>query len=413
VTSYIEVVLAPGATEAAHPAFSNLFVETEFIAGQSGLLATRRRRSQNEGEVWGLHVVIADRETIGPVQYETDRARFLGRGHTTADPVAVMEGRPLSNTVGAVLDPILSLRLRVRLAAGETARIAFATGLAQSREEALRLADKYHSPYAFEREAGLAWTKAQVEMRHLQIDTDEAHLFQRLAGRLLYSDPSLRPRPHVLGLNTKAQSGLWAYGISGDLPIALVRISEERDLNIVRQLLRCHEYLRLKGLAFDLVILNDHPHTYLQSLQDELQRLIHISGSYALVDKPGGVFLRRTDIMPEADRILMHTVARVVIVTDRGPLEEQLVRRPIEDDLPATFMARAPSRKYPEQAIKIPDLLLFNGLGGFTGDGREYATVLGEGQFTPAPWLNVISNSKDFGFQVTETGAGYTAARIG
>ena len=408
LTSYLEIVLAPGDADRAHPAFSNLFIETEFIASEGGLLATRRRRSPAEEEVWGLHVVIAEGETIGAVQFETDRARFLGRGHTTANPVAVMEGRPLSNTVGAVLDPIFSLRQRVRLGASETARITFSTGIAHSREEALRLADKYHNPYAFEREAGLAWTKAQVEMRHLQIDAEEAHLFQRLAGRLLYSDPSLRPRPRVLALNTRAQSGLWTYGISGDLPIALVRISDEQDLNMVHQLLRGHEYLRLKGLVFDLVILNDHPHSYIQSLQDELQRLVRMSGSQALMDKPGGVFLRRTDLMPEADRVLLHTVARVVIVTDRGPLEEQLVRRPVEDDLPAAFLPRAPSRKYPEQPLVTPQLSFFNGLGGFTEGGREYLTILAEGQWTPAPWLNVISNSKDFGFQVSETGGGYT-----
>lgn len=408
LTSYLEVVLAPRADDLAHPAFGNLFVETEFVASENGLLATRRKRSPGDEEIWGLHVVIAEGEAVGSVQYETDRARFLGRGHTTADPIAIMEGRPLSNTVGAVLDPIFSLRQRVRLSPRETTRVTFATGVAHSREEALRLLDKYHNPYAFERESGLAWTKAQVEMRHLQIDADEAHLFQRLAGRLLYSDPSLRPRAHVLELNTRDQSGLWSYGISGDLPITLVRISEENDLSIVRQLLRCHEYLRLKGLVFDLVILNDRPSSYFQPLQDELQRLVRISGSQALIDKPGGVYLRRTDQMAEPDRILLHTVARVGIVADRGPLEEQLVRRPVEDELSPAFSARVASRTYPEQPLEIPELSYFNGLGGFTEGGREYVTVLGEGQWTPAPWLNVISNAKDFGFQVTETGAGFT-----
>ena len=408
VTSYMELVLAPGAADAAHPAFSNLFVETEFIPSENGLLATRRRRSPSDQEIWAMHVVIADVETVGAVQYETDRARFLGRGHTPANPVAVIEGRPLSNTVGAVLDPIFSLRQHVRLGPRETARITFATGVAKSREEALRLADKYHNPYVFERESGLAWTKAQVEMRHLQMDAEEAHQFQRLAGRLLYSDPSLRPRSHVLELNTRDQSGLWPYGISGDLPIALVRIREEDDLSFVRRLLRGHEYLRLKGLVFDLVVLNDHPPSYAQSLQDELQRLVRISGSQALMDKPGGVFLRRSDLMPEPDRILLHSVARVVIVADRGPLEEQLVRRPTEDDLPARFSARAPSRKYPAGHIKDPGLSFYNGLGGFTQGGREYGTLLAEGQWTPAPWLNVIANSRDFGFQISETGAGYT-----
>ena len=408
LTSYTEVVLAAGAADLAHSTFSNLFVQTEFVAGENGLLATRRRRSENEGEVWGLHVVIADGETVGAVQYETDRARFLGRGHTPANPIAVTEGRPLSNTVGSVLDPIFSLRQHVRLGPRETAHVTFATGLAHSREEALRLLDKYHNPYAFERESGLAWTKAQVEMRHLQIDADVAHLFQRLAGRLLYSDPSLRPRAHVLALNTRTQSDLWPYGISGDLPIALVRLKEDDDVSIVREMLRCHEYLRLKGLVFDLVILNDNPPSYFQNLHDELQRLVRISGSHALIDKPGGVFLRRTDIMPEADRILLHTVARVVIVADRGPLEEQLVRRPVEDVLPPAFVARMPSRRYPEHPLTIPALSFFNGLGGFTEGGREYVAILSEGQWTPAPWLNVISNGEDFGCQVSETGAGYT-----
>ncbi|HZM90040.1 MAG TPA: glucoamylase family protein [Blastocatellia bacterium] len=408
LTSYTELVLAPGATDAAHPAFSNLFVETEFVPSENGLLATRRRRSPNDEEIWAMHVVITDGEIVGALQYETDRARFIGRGHSPSNPVAVIEGRPLSNTVGAVLDPIFSLRQRVRVAPGKTVRVTFATAVAHSRDEALRLADKYHNPYAFARESGLAWTKAQVEMRHLQMDADEAHQFQRLAGRLLFSDPSLRPRSHVLELNTGNQSGLWPYGISGDLPIALVRIREEEDLSFVRRLLRGHEYLRLKGLVFDLVVLNDHPPSYAQSLQDELQRIVRMSGSQAFIDKPGGVFLRRSDLIPEPDRILLHAVARVVIVADRGPLEEQLVRRPIEDDLPPKFIARAPSRKYPHAPVRDPGLSFYNGLGGFTQGGREYGTILAEGQWTPAPWLNVIANSKDFGFQISETGAGYT-----
>ena len=408
LTSYAEVVLAPPAADAAHPAFSNLFIETEFFAAENALLARRRQRQQTEEPVWGVHSVVTEGATIGSVQYETDRGRFLGRGHTVANPAAIIENRPLSNTVGAVLDPIFALRQSVRLAPGETARVTFATAFARTRDEAVMLADKYHDNSTFNREASLAWTKSQVEMRHLNIDAEEAHLFQLMAGRLLYADPTLRPRPHVLALNTLTQAGLWPYGISGDLPILLVRISEARDIQMVRQIMRGHEYLRLKGLAVDLVILNDHPPSYAQSLQDELLMLIRTSGSQALVDKPGGVYLRRTDVMPDADKILLHAVARLVIVTERGSLEEQLTRKPVEEELPPQFAPRAPSRLYPEPTVAVPDRAFFNGLGGFSHGGREYVTVLGEGQWTPAPWLNVIANSHDFGFQVTETGAGYT-----
>jgi cyclic beta-1,2-glucan synthetase len=408
VTSYMEVVLATPAADAAHPAFSNLFIETEFFAAENSLIARRRPRSATDEPVWAIHTIAVEGETVGAVQYETDRGRFLGRGHDASAPVAVMEDRPLSNTVGAVLDPVFSLRRHVRLQPNETARVTFSTAVARTREEALGIADKYHNPYAFEREAGLSWTRAQVEMRHLNIDAEEAHLFQRLAGRVLYADPSLRPRSHVLALNTKAQSSLWAYGISGDVPIVLVRINRAEHLQTVRQLLHAHEYLRLKGLTFDLVILNDHPPSYIQALNEELQMLIRTSGSHALQDKPGGIFLRRADHMPEADLILLHAVARVVIVTERGSFEEQLVRRPVEEEMPAPFVPRWPSRAYPEPPVKLPELSFFNGLGGFNHGGREYVTILGEGQWTPLPWSNVVANQHDFGFQVSETGGGYT-----
>lgn len=410
LTSYAEIVLAPMGADAAHPAFSNLFIETEFVREESSLIARRRPRSVKDAPVYAVHTVVTEGDAVGAVQYETDRNRFLGRGHDTRAPLAVVADHPLSNTVGAVLDPIFSLRQRVRLEPNETARVTFSTAVAYSREHILMLADKYHDINIFERVERLAWTKAQIEMRHLNVGAQEAHLFQRLAGRVLYSDNSLRPRSDVLALNKKTQSELWKYAISGDLPIVLVRIGVAGDLGMVREILRGHEYLRLKGLHIDLIILNDHPPSYQQSLQDEIQMLIRSTGLQTLQDQPGGVYLLRADLMSDEDKILLHTAARIVFVTERGTLEEQLALRPAEDkEPPAPFVARRPSRAYPEaSAINISELQFFNGLGGFAREGREYVTVLNEGQWTPAPWMNVIANEKDFGFQVTETGGGYT-----
>ncbi|HKR11781.1 MAG TPA: glucoamylase family protein [Pyrinomonadaceae bacterium] len=408
LTSYAEVVLASPAADAAHQAFSNLFIETEFVHNENAIMAHRRRRSSDERPIWGIHVVVVEGETIGAVQYETDRGRFLGRGRTPGNPIAVMEDRPLSNTTGAVLDPVFSLRRRVRVQPNHTVRCSFSTAVAHSREEALALADKYHDPNIFERELRLAWTKAQVEMTHLKIDSEEAHLFQRLAARIIYSDPSLRPSSHVLSLNTKSQSSLWAYGISGDLPIVVVRINKAADMRTVKKLVRCHEYLHYKGLTIDLVILNDTPTDYLQVLHGELETIVRTSGLQGLQDKPGGVYLRRSDQMPEHDRILLHAVARVVIVADRGSFEDQIERPRVEEPLPPLLVPRAPSQIYPELQVPPPELTFFNGLGGFNQGGREYVTTLGAEQWTPAPWSNVIGNSVDFGFQVTETGGGYT-----
>ena len=209
LTSYAEIVLAPPAADAAHPAFSNLFVQTEFAPELGALLATRRPRSAGESQVWVAHVIVAEGETVGELEYETDRARFLGRGRTIRTPMSVIDGRPLSNTVGAVLDPIVSLRRRVRLAPGGTARVTFSTLIAPSRDEALDLADEYNNPTTFERASTLAWTQAQVQLHHLGIDPDEAYLFQELASQILYSDPTLRPSSAILERNTRGASALW------------------------------------------------------------------------------------------------------------------------------------------------------------------------------------------------------------
>jgi cyclic beta-1,2-glucan synthetase len=408
LTSYAEVVLAPQASDVAHPAFSNLFVETEFQSRYNALFARRRPRSSEDPRTWGIHVLASSNETVGGIQFDTDRARFLGRGHASSDAISIVADQPLSNTVGAVLDPIFSLRCRVRLQPNETAQIVFTTGVADSHEHALVLSEKYHDAGIFGRESRLAWTRAQVEMTHLHIDPEEAHLFQRLAGRILYSDPSLRPTPHVLALNKLSQSRLWAYGISGDLPLVILRLEREEDVPMAKQLLRAHQYLRSKGLQFDLLILNDHPTGYAGVLQDSLQTAARTSGAQGLIDKSGGIFIRRSDQLPEAERILLHAVARLVIVSERGSLEDQLVRRPAEEPLPSNFQPRAASQTYPEVPLEIPKLSFFNGVGGFSHGGREYVATLGEGQWTPAPWCNVIANHPDFGFLVTETGGGFT-----
>lgn len=414
LTSYAEVVLSAQSSDVAHPAFGNLFIETEFVSEKDSLLARRRPRSEAEKSIWAIHTMVAEGDTtvtegewFGGTQYETDRNRFLGRGRTTAEPVAVIEDRLLSNSVGAPLDPIFSLRRRLRLAPKATIRVCFTTAVATSRDEALSLADKYHDLRIFERQARLAWTKSQVELRYLDIDQEQAQLFQELAARIIYSDPELRPRPHVLALNTKPQESLWRYGISGDLPILLVRIREASDLSIVNQLLRAHEFLRLKGLKVDLLILNDQEAGYMQHLQDELLELVRKSKAQSLIDKTGGIFVRRTDLMPEADRTLLHTVARACIVTERGSLEDHLSRSATERELPPQFIPRRPVTREPQPPAPFFDLNFFNGLGGFSRDGREYVTILSQGQSTPAPWLNVIANA-DFGFQISETGGGYS-----
>jgi cyclic beta-1,2-glucan synthetase len=410
LTSYAEIVLAPQAADAAHPAFQNLFVHTEFAPDVSALLATRRTRSKGEAHVWAAHVAAVEEGASGFIQYETDRARFLGRGRSIRSPVSVIDGRPLSNTVGAVLDPIFSLRRRVKLAPGATAHVTFSTVVAESREQVMDLIDKYRDPATFERAATLAWTQAQVQLHHLGIESDEAHLFQRLANRILYSDPSLRPSPSLLARNEWGAPGLWAYGISGDLPIVVVRIDEAEDLDIVRQMLRAHEYWRLKLLDVDLVILNEHGATYAQDLHDSLETLVRTSQSILVHEGHpgrGGVYILRGDRLSTNDRTLLQAAARAVLSSRRGSLADQVIRVERPERIVPTGPPPGSRQSGSEAAAPRPELEFFNGLGGFADGGREYVTILGPEQSTPAPWLNVISNAS-FGFQVSESGSGYT-----
>jgi cyclic beta-1,2-glucan synthetase len=409
-TSYAEIALAPQGADLAHPAFSNLFVETEFVPELGTLLATRRPRSADEPQVWLAHLAAVEGETVDELQYESDRARFLGRGRGVRTPISVIDGGPLSNTAGTVLDPIVSLRQRVAIPAGGTVNLVFTTLVASSREAALEIAEKYREPATFGRESSLAWTQAQVQLHHLRISRDEAHLFQRLANRLLFADPTLRAPARVLARNRSGPSGLWGYGISGDLPIALVRIESDEERDVVRQLVRAHEYWHMKGISADLVILNAKATSYIQDFQDDLGAMVQAIQSAVGHEghgEGGAVFILRADLVPGRDRLLLHAAARVVILARQGTLSEQVLRLQRLRPGPVPPRLRAPRGKAETVSPPAPELAFFNGLGGFTADGREYVTVLSKGQWTPAPWINVVANP-GFGFQVSESGSGYT-----
>ena len=406
LTSYAEITLAPPAADAAHPAFSNLFVRSEFVAQVAGLVFARRARTSGDRTLYAAHVVAID--GAAGLEFETDRARFLGRGRSVRAPIAISEGRPLTNSAGAVLDPIASLRVRVRVPPGESKEVAFATMVAETREDVLGLADKYHDPATFERASSLAWTHAQVQLHYLGIDHGEAHLYQQLANSLLYPDAALRPSQRTLQSNTLPVSGLWRLGISGDRPIVLARIDDVDDRGLLRQLLTAHEYWSLKGLAVDLVLLNDQAVTYAPGVQQHLQTLVRDAQSRASRERSalrGDVFVVRGDGLGADERVLLHAAARAVLASTQGTLVEQLLRarHPVA-------VVREPSVAPPlpsGRRLETPRVRFFNGLGGFTPDGREYVVVLGQGQHTPLPWVGVVA-SAEFGFLTSESGAGFT-----
>jgi len=415
VTSYAEMVLALPADDLAHPGFAKLFVESEYLAEAAALLFRRRPRTDDEAEMWAVHVLGLEGRPQGPVEWETDRARFLGRGRDPGDPQA-LDGRPLSGTTGAVLDPVASLRERLRLAPGRRVRLTFATGVADSRDAALALAHKYHDAAAVARTFTLAFAHAQSGRRHLGISGDEAVLFERLASRVLYADSSLRAPADVLARNTLGQEGLWPQAISGDLPILLVRLVEEDDLPLARQVLQAQEYWRLKGLAADVVLVNENPLGYLDEMQTLLETLLDDGPWRSWRQRPGGAYLLRGERLSEAERVLLQSAASAVLSGDRGELAHQLDRlhperpEPPPEGLVVTApgpLSTAEETVAPPGQPPVPELTLDHSLGGFTRDGREYVIRLDGDQETPLPWANVIANP-GFGTIVTAGGAAFT-----
>ena len=327
LTSYAEVVLALPAKDLSHPAFSNLFVQTELVRDRQAILCTRRPRSAEEKPPWMIHLMTVQGTTIGAESFETDRMKFIGRGRTLANPAAMDAKTPLSDSEGPVLDPVACIRRVIIVQPMESARIDLVTGVAETREAAMAMMEKYSDPRLADRVFELAWTHSQILLRQLNASEADAQAYGRLAGSIVYASSLRRARPSVLIRNRRGQSGLWGYGISGDLPIVLVRIRDHARLELVRQAVQAHAYWRMKGVAVDLVIWNEDDSIYRQTLQDTIMDLVASSLEAALVDKPGGIFVRRGEQMSEEDQALLQTVARVILVDNAGTFLEQVERR--------------------------------------------------------------------------------------
>ncbi len=414
ITSYLEVVLSPAQEDAAHPAFSKLFVNTEFVMEQECLLASRRRRKAGQKSPWLLHTMgVEGNAAIGDVQYETDRMQFIGRNRDLSNPQGLEPDQPLSNSEGSVLDPVMSLRRRVRIEPGQTVRTVFTTAVAHTRKSALELAEKYHDFKTSERAFELSWTRSQVEARYLGLDAREAEFYLELVPLILYTNPLKRKYAGYIHENVGSQSDLWPFGISGDLPVILVEINDNEDMDKVFWALKGHEFWRVKGLITDLVFLINKKEGYSQPLNDQVRNAVAASHARELSDKNGGVFIRNTAVMEPEQIALFYTVAKLVVAESIELLKNDVkaARREAKALLPATACnnLEGVDTVAVHQERTERKLAFYNGIGGFSEDGREYVIRITKDQHTPMPWSNIIAG-RNFGFLVTESGGGYTWA---
>ncbi|MEP7214637.1 MAG: glucoamylase family protein [Anaerolineaceae bacterium] len=409
VTSYAEIVLTNPANDALHTAFSNLFVQTEIVEELQAVLCTRRPRSREEHHPSMFHVMTVHGADSLSISHETDRAQFIGRDGSVAAPQALRHDGGLSNTQGAVLDPIVATRHRFTIQPGETVTVVTVSGIGDTRAECLSLAAKYRDWHLADRIFLLAGAHGRAALHQLSVTEEDAHLYAQLVSSVIYASSALRADASVLRQNRRGQSGLWGYAISGDLPIVLLQIEDATNIELVRQLIKAHAYWSMNGLAVDLVIWNEERTGYRHELQEQINDLLAVGGHAPLKDRrTGRIFPQSSEYMSAEDRTLLQSFARAIITDKRGTLAEQLNRR-VTAARPTRPLIPSRNHEVPERFVQPPprELILHNGLGGFTPDGREYVIQTSPGHVTPAPWANVIANP-DFGCIVSENGVGYT-----
>ena len=430
LTSFAELVLAPEVADNAHPAFSKMFVKTEIVPNGNVIHAHRRKRSTGEADIAAAHFVSAPQGVARDIQAETDRRAFIGRGRSIANAAAFDRRAELGGHDGFTLDPIAALRCRVKVGANKKVVLSFWTVVAADRAEVDATISRLDHTEGFARQAMLAWTRSQVQTRHMGLSLADAANVQKLASYLIYPDPFLRLPAATIAAGLGRQSALWPMAISGDYPIFLVRIGDVADLEIVANALRFQEYMRARGMLADLVVVNEQASSYVQDLQQAIESLCENS---KLRGKELGprqhIFAVRRDLMDENSYRTLLSVARVALHTRNGRILDQIERAEAAAlqarDMSAETIAGIVDQGRDNAALPVAqprttdsmvpvvsgsDLRNWNGFGGFDREGRDYVVRLSGQRTTPHPWINVISNA-NFGFHTSAEGASFTWSR--
>lgn len=445
ITSYLEVTLQSFEGDAVHPSFSNLFISTEYDEETNSLIGNRRPRAKGAKVPYIIHTIAGDENTEGAITYETSRINFIGRNRDLKSPKAMDNDSPLQNTTGIVLDPIMSIRARLRLEGGEEKEIYYLTAVGDSKEQVLSLVNKYKSTKKLEKEISAANYSNQLELKYMGIKSAQANIYQSLASYILFLHSGRKNREEYIKNINMNQENLWAYGISGDLPIVMLLVKDENDMSLVRQVVNMHYYWKTKGLKVDLVIYNEEEISYEEPLQKNIADIIRNSKERDNLNKAAGIFIHNKSTMGEDIKNFIVGIAKLYIDSSNGSLIEQI--NDLKENTPKSYIRHkelykeknkldvnvieedvtnyrdlntiSKSKNYLNESEDFKtnknekynfderNLDFFNGYGGFNKKDNSYVIRLKNYENTPAPWINVISN-EDFGFHISEVGAAYT-----
>lgn len=449
ITSYLEVTLQSFEGDAVHPSFSNLFISTEYDEETKSLIGNRRPRAEGAVTHYIFHTIATNSELDGDLTYETSRLNFIGRNRDLKSPKVMDNDTPLENTTGIVLDPIMSIRSSITLKAGEEKEIYYLTGIGESKEEVLELIKKYKYIPMIEKSNDAYNYANQLELKHMGIRSAQANIYQSLASYILYLHSGRKNREEYIKNISMNQENLWPYGISGDLPIMLLVLEGEDDIDLLRQVINMHYYFRNKGLKTDLIVYNEEEISYEEPLQKNIISTIRNSHERENINKSGGIFIHNKATMNEGIKSFIIGISKIYISSREGALAKQLVeaveykyneyknnegmshinRIKVNISESDYIKSKVPSHssnntnnnlkekeynldelrktEFGNEHFNVADLDFFNGYGGFDKNDKSYIISLKDYENTPAPWINVVSN-KDFGFHISEVGSTYT-----
>ncbi|NEZ46769.1 cyclic beta 1-2 glucan synthetase [Clostridium niameyense] len=407
ITSYCETTLSPYNVDLVHPTFSNLFVKTQVEEEPFCILGNRRPRSKKDKSPWIMQTVTVKGEQVGDYQYETSRMNFIGRNRNLYNPKAMDNDYALKNFVGAVLDPIISIRVRIKLNKGETCEVAYTTAFANTKKEAIDIAKKYKDHYNIKKSFDLSWTQNKLEMKYLGIKSTQANIYQYILSNVLFINNTMKEREKYIENIRGCQSNLWAYGISGDYPIILVTINDEKDIDIIRQLITCYRYWRMRDIKIDLVIVNTKESSYIQPVENTILDLINSLNLIDNYNKSPGIFLYNNATMAKEDLELLKSISRLYIDSKKGSLLKQIDIGSKTHKQLEVLNPKEKKLSFPSHKIYVPELKYYNNIGGFDRSSNEYIININNDKTTPMPWINVISN-QNFGFHVSESGSSYS-----
>ena len=412
VTSYFEPVLSRKEQDYAHQAFNNLFLVYKYDEELDAIVVKRRARDiHQDKKVFLIAKMQTNCEKIGETEFEINKEKFIGRNNLGL-PIMIRNSNPLSKKDGLTTEGIIALKNTVKVQPGEEVFVDLLLSVEYDKQTAIDNIKKYNITENITREFEIVKAKTEAEARYLEVKGKDIDIYQTIMSYVLFDNP-LRQNQQ-LGYKVYEQKDLWKYGISGDLPIITVTIKYVNDLYVIKQVIKAYEYLKIKNIKVELVIINEENYSYENYIRDEIESAILNSHLAYMKNIYGGIFVLSKSEMDIQDVNLIKFVSTIVIDSHLGTLEN--IIQDMEEEVLDNYriVEKSEIKTMEEDTTKDVDILsntqnvkYYNEYGAFSEDGKEYIIRTNNDNKVPTTWSHIMANEK-FGTVVTESNGGYT-----